>query len=207
MTNENDSQAPDHGYNYEHFRYDKEADTYACPQGQILTTNGSWYKQFSSSGSVSWFKQYRTKACRKCPARSQYTRSKKERLIQRSEYAEYYERNLKNTHEKEHLYKRRQAIVEHPYGTIKRQWGFNYILTKKGMDRAGSDVGFMFIAYNLRRVISILGKNRLMEYLRILVPVFLTVSAFIKRKTSSLGSFLFQDIFCLVQIKLSLKSC
>jgi len=156
------SQAPDHGYNYEHFRYDKEADTYACPQGQILTTNGSWYKQFSSSGSVSWFKQYRTKACRKCPARSQCTRSKKERLIQRSEYAEYYERNLKNTHEKEHLYKRRQAIVEHPYGTIKRQWGFNYILTKKGMDRAGSDVGFIFIAYNLRRVISILGKNRLM---------------------------------------------
>ena len=153
------SQAPDHGYNYEHFRYDKEADTYTCPQGHILTTNGSWYKQLSSSGSVSWFKQYKTKACRKCPARSQCTRSKKERLIQRSEYAEYYERNLKNTHEKEHLYKRRQTIVEHPYGTIKRQWGFSYILTKKGIRRASSDVGFMFIAYNLRRIISILGKT------------------------------------------------
>jgi transposase len=165
------SQAPDHGYNYEHFRYDKEADTYTCPQGHILTTNGSWYKQLSSSGS--WFKQYKTKACRKCPARSQCTRSKKERIIQRSEYAAYYERNLKNTHEKEHLYKRRQAIVEHPYGTIKRQWGFSYILTKKGISRASSDVGFMFIAYNLRRIISILGENRLMEYLRILVLVFL----------------------------------
>ena len=45
---------------------------------------------------------------------------RKERLIQRSEYAEYYERNLINTLEKEHLYKRRQSIVEHPYGTIKR---------------------------------------------------------------------------------------
>ena len=201
------SQAPDHGYNYEHFRYDKEADTYTCPQGHILTTNGSWYKQLSSSGSVSWFKQYKTKACRKCPARSQCTRSKKERLIQRSEYAEYYERNLKNTHEKEHLYKRRQAIVEHPYGTIKRQWGFSYILTKKGISRASSDVGFMFIAYNLRRIISILGENRLMEYLRILVPLFLTVSTFLRRKIRSLGSSLFQDIFCPVHIKLSLKSC
>ena len=201
------SQAPDHAYNYEHFRYDKEADTYTCPQGHILTTNGSWYKQLSSSGSVSWFKQYKTKACRKCPARSQCTRSKKERLIQRSEYAEYYERNLKNTHEKEHLYKRRQAIVEHPYGTIKRQWGFSYILTKKGIRRASSDVGFMFIAYNLRRIISILGENRLMEYLRILVPMFLTVSAFLRRKIRRLWSFIFQDLICPVHIKLSLKSC
>jgi transposase len=168
------SQAPNHDYNYEHFIYNKEADTYTCPQGQILRTNGSWYKQLSSSGSISWFKQYKTKACRKCPARSQCTKSKKERLIQRSEYADYYERNRKNTLEKEKLYKRRQAIVEHPYGTLKRQWGFSYILTKKGMNRASSDVGLMFIAYNLRRIGNILTRDRLMEYLRILVLMFLS---------------------------------
>jgi len=115
------SQAPDHNYNYEHFKYVNEADTYICPEGEILRTNGRWYKQLSSSGSVSWVKQYKTKACRKCPAHQQCTKSKNQRVIQRSEYAEYYERNLRNTHEKEHLYKRRQAIVEHPYGTIKRQ--------------------------------------------------------------------------------------
>ncbi len=167
------SQAPDHNYNYEHFKYNSEADIYTCPQREILRSNGSWYKQLSSSGSVSWFKQYKTKACRKCPARSHCTRSKKERLIQRSEYAEYYQRNLKNTHEKENLYKRRQAIVEHPYGTIKRQWGFNYILTKKGIGRAGSDVGLMFIAYNLKRIGNILSSNVLKEYLRALVSAFL----------------------------------
>jgi hypothetical protein len=104
--------------------------------------------------------------------RSQCTRSEKKRLIQRSEYAEYYERNRINTLEKENLYKRRQTIVEHPYGTIKRQWGFNYILTKRGMTRAGSDVGLMFIAYNLRRIGNILTKERLKEYLRILVLIF-----------------------------------
>jgi transposase len=169
------SQAPDHDYNYEHFVYDKKDDTYTCPQEQILRTNGSWYKQLSSSGSVSWFKQYKTKACRKCPARSQCTRSEKERLIQRSEYAEYYERNLINTLEKERLYKRRQAIVEHPYGTIKRQWGFSYILTKKGIGRASSDVGLMFIAYNLRRIGNILTSEVLKEYLRILVSAFLAI--------------------------------
>ena len=169
------SQAPDHDYNYGHFIYNKEADTYTCPQGEVLRTNGSWYKQRSGTGSISRFKQYKTKACRKCPVRSQCTRSEKERLIQRSEFAEYYERNLINTLEKEHLYKRRQAIVEHPYGTIKRQWGFSYILTKKGRKRASSDVGFMFIAYNLRRIGNILTMNVLKEYLRILVPLFLTV--------------------------------
>jgi hypothetical protein len=74
---------------------------------------------------------------------------------------------------KEHLYKRRQTIVEHPYGTIKRQCGFSYILTKKGIERAGADVGFMFIAYNLRRIGNILTRDRLKEYLRILVSLFL----------------------------------
>jgi transposase len=174
------SQAPNHDYNYEHFIYNKEADTYNCPQGQVLRTNGSWYKQLSSSGSISWFKQYKTKACRKCPARSQCTKSQKERLIQRSEYADYYERNRKNTLEKEKLYKRRQAIVEHPYGTLKRQWGFSYILTKKGMNRASSDVGLMFIAYNLRRIGNILTRDLLKEYLRILLSLFLAISDLIR---------------------------
>jgi hypothetical protein len=53
-----------------------------------------------------------------------------------------------------------------------QQWGFSYILTKKGMERASSDVGFMFIAYNLRRIGNILTRDRLKEYLRILVLMF-----------------------------------
>jgi len=99
-----------------------------------------------------------------------------------------YERNRINTLEKEHLYRRRQAIVEHPYGTIKRQWGFNYILPKKGIARAGSDVGFMFIAYNLRRIGNILTMNVLKEYLRILVSVFLSKLHLSELKSSSFGS-------------------
>lgn len=62
--------------------------------------------------------------------------------------------------------------MEHPYGTLKRQWGFSYILTKKGIGRASSDVGFMFIAYNLRRIGNILTMNVLKEYLRILIALF-----------------------------------
>ena len=67
------------------------------------------------------------------------------------------------------------AIVENPFGTLKRQWGFNYILTKKGITRASSDVGLMFIAYNLRRILNILTQDQLKEYLRILLSLFLII--------------------------------
>ena len=122
------------------------------------------------------FKQYRTRSCKTCPEHAQCTRSKNGRILSRTTFAEYYEKNRKAYQEKEKLYKRRQSIVEHPYGTIKRQWGFSYILTKKGTSRASSDVGFMFIAYNLRRIGNILTHDIMKEYLRILLPAFWIIS-------------------------------
>ena len=168
------SQAPNPEYNFEHFKYDQQGDTYTCPQGEILKTNGTWYKEHSRRDNVIIFKQYKTRSCKSCPVRSQCTRSKNARILSRSTFTEYYEMNRKTYQEKEHLYKRRQAIVEHPYGTLKRQWGFSYILTKKGISRASADVGFMFIAYNLRRIANILTRDQLIEYLRILVLMFLS---------------------------------
>jgi len=181
------SQAPNHKYNSEHFIYNKEADTYTCPQGITLRTNGSWYKEQNSRSNIIIFKQYKTPACKSCPAHSQCTRSKKGRVIHRTTFAEYYEKNRRTIEEKEYLYKRRQAIVEHPYGTLKRQWGFSYILTKKGISRASSDVGFMFIAYNLRRIANILTRNQLKEYLRVLVSLFLTISDLIEDNLRQYG--------------------
>ncbi len=180
------SQAPNHDYNSEYFIYNNEEDTYTCPQGEVLRTNGKWYKEHDKRGNLMVFKQYRTRSCKTCPVHLQCTRSKNGRILSRTTFAEYYEKNRKAYHEKEKLYKRRQAIVEHPYGTIKRQWGFSYILTKKGITRASSDVGFMFIAYNLRRIGNILTRNRLMEYLRILVSVFLSKTGYSRLKKSFL---------------------
>jgi len=51
------------------------------------------------------------------------------------------------------------AIVEHPFGTIKRQRCFDKILSKNGMKRASADVGFIFIAYNLKRRINLIGEK------------------------------------------------
>ena len=180
------SQAPNHEYNFEHFKYDGQSDTYSCPQGEVLRTNGTWYKEHNRRDNIIIFKQYKTRSCKLCPVHSQCTRSKDGRVLSRSTFAEYYDRNRKTYQEKEHLYKRRQAIVEHPFGTMKRQWGFSYILTKKGIKRASADVGFMFIAYNLRRIGNILTHNLLKEYLRILISLFISKILLSRLKNSLL---------------------
>jgi transposase len=200
------SQAPDPGYNFEHFKYDEVADTYTCPQGEVLRTNGTWYKELNRRDNVITFKQYKTRSCKSCPVRSLCTRSKNARILSRSAFTEYYERNRRSLEEKELLYKRRQTIVEHPFGTMKRQWGFSYILTKKGINRASADVGFMFIAYNLRRIINILGQDLFGGYLRVLTLSFLNVRGFFRRKISRFTAPLFQTITRVSELQLSLKS-
>ena len=97
--------------------------------------------------------------------------------IQRSEYHEYIEHNKERGELNKALYKRRQAIVEHPYGTIKRQWGFSYIMTKNSSTRASANVGFMMTAYNLRRIINIIGIERFREYLQYIIDVFFSKTA------------------------------
>jgi hypothetical protein len=171
--------APDENYNFDKFVYDNNSDTYTCPQQQILTTNGSWYQK-SKQRYIYFVKHYKTNACSNCPALALCTKNKKGRLLERSEYQPYIEQNKKNIETGSSTYKKRQAIVEHPYGIIKRQWGFYYITTKKGMKRASADVGFMFIAYNLRRLINIIDKNLLRKYLQELARSFLIILTFVK---------------------------
>ena len=145
------SQAPDPRYNAEKFKYDQDDDSYTCPQSKTLTSNGSWYK-----GRNYYFKQYKTRACRNCPVRSKCTTAKVNgKIVQRSEFTQFIEANAKRVEESENTYKKRQAIVEHPFGTIKRQWGFDHIMTKKGIPSASADFGLTALAYNLRRLFNI----------------------------------------------------
>ncbi len=100
----------------------------SVPQGKKLTSYGSWYKARNYR-----FRQFKTKACKDCPVRSECTTAKQNgKIVQRSEFTEYIEQNAKRVKQNQDLYKKRQAIVEHPFGTLKRQWGYNYILTKQG---------------------------------------------------------------------------
>lgn len=156
------SEAPDPAYNAENFTYNEQGNTYTCPQGHILSSNGSWYKNPNGSR----FQQYKTPGCKYCPAREKCTRSRRNgKIVQRGEHTAYINANKERVAKSPDIYKQRQAIVEHPYGTIKRQWGFDHLMTKKTISRASADVGLIMIAYNLRRLINTLSFRNLTKHL------------------------------------------
>ncbi len=95
---------------------------------KTLTTTGKWHQ-----AKTYLFKRYTTRDCLSCPIKSLCSKAKYGKGIQRSEYQELIEKNKQRVERYQNYYKRRQAIVEHPYGTIKRHWGFNYIITKKSI--------------------------------------------------------------------------
>ena len=159
------SHAPDISFDVEHFNYNKELDQYTCPAQQILTTNGRWYNK-ASGKTMNRVKHYKTKSCLTCPLFERCTRNKSGRFIERSEHMDLIDANKKRVLENRDLYRKRQAIVEHPFGIIKRQWGFDYVMTKKTMLHASADVGLIFTAYNLRRIFNLVDQNTLKRFLR-----------------------------------------
>jgi transposase len=178
--------APDPAYDAENFTYIPEGDYYICPQNQHLTTTGKWHK-----ADAYYFKRYATKACKLCRVKEQCSKAKGGKAIQRSEFHEYIQHNKEKVELNKAIYKRRQAIVEHPYGTIKRQWGFSYIMTKRSIKRASADVGFMMTAYNLRRILNILGTERLRQYLENQLDLLLGKTVGLERKLVHMPALLF----------------
>lgn len=166
------SQAPNPAYNVENFKYNPSSDTYTCPSNETLKSNQKWYNTPNYQ-----FKQYKTKACETCSVRSECTIAKNGKIIQRSEYQDAVDQNKENIKTNSELYKQRQALVEHPFGTMKRQWGFDHIMTKKTKKHASADVGLIFIAYNLRRLLTILGIERLREVFALILAQSETIFA------------------------------
>lgn len=142
------------------FKYDKIDDTYTCPAGQVLATNGTVYNKAGHK-----VKHYKNRqACKVCPVRQLCTVNKNGRFIERSIYQEALEENQKRVEENPEYYRLRQQITEHQFGTLKRQWGFTHTLMR-GKQNVLSEVNLIMICYNLTRLVSILGpkalKNRL----------------------------------------------
>jgi len=155
-------------YRVDMFVYHRENDTYTCPAGSVLVTTGKWYQHSDSrSGRDSYkFRRYTTSNCKGCTQRSQCTGSQKNgRAIDRSEYANALEANTQRIVERPEYYRQRQQIIEHIFGTQKRQRGFTHTLVR-GKEKVLGEVGLMFIGYNLTRCISILGMKKLVKLLR-----------------------------------------
>ena len=183
--------APDMAFDVEYFNYNKTTDSFTCPANETLTTNGNWYNK-TNGKSITKMKHYKTNACLACKLFNKCTKNAKGRLIERSQYADLIYQNKVRIENNYQTYRRRQAIVEHPYGVIKRQWDFYYIMTKKTIKHASADVGLIFSAYNLRRIFNLIDQNLLKQYLKALVLYFRVITAVFKA---------FYDFFVLILIQ------
>ena len=141
------------------FQYDQEQDVYHCPGGQVL-----YPSRITESYGVKYqiYKNYR--ACKDCPLKEQCTKAQKGRTIHRNLQQDLLDEIERRTRENQQLYKQRKMIVEHPFGTVKRTWGYSYFLTR-GLDSVAAENKLHMLAYNLRRVINILGVKEMVRRL------------------------------------------
>ena len=185
------------------FVYDKKEDTYTCPAGELMHTNGKWYNKTLKNGRKSYqVKHYKTKACNGCHLRAQCTTNKHGRVIERTEYQKYVTRNNDRVNQNPDYYRQRQQIIEHQFGTLKRHWHFDYTLTS-GKEKVLGEVYLIFTGYNLRRLMSIFGFEALMSKMRArLRYVFQEIHVLLTKMTSF---YELKDIFKLKSSKIKYK--
>ncbi len=140
-------------FHTENFKHDKEDDTYICFHGAKL------YPQVKENGKRIDYSN--KEACKNCPDREKCTKGKYRR-ISKNEYADEYREVDERTRNNKELYKRRQAIVEHPFGTIKHTLNGSYFLVR-GKEKVEGEAALLFHTYNFKRVIKILGFKKIME--------------------------------------------
>lgn len=144
-------------YVIDNFIYDKEKDIYICPEGQILENISKNLESRSHT--------YKNKlACKKCLFKDQCTKNKDGRKIIRNEKHEIYDIANNIMDNNKNIYKLRQMIVEHVFGTVKRALGYTYFLTR-GNESVRAESFMHFFTYNLKRVVNIIGVKDLIEAL------------------------------------------
>lgn len=173
-------------FDMQEFQYNPKEDTYTCPAGKVMQTNGRWYDKRGHK-----VKHYKTKACKGCRLRAQCTKNKNGRFIERSFYQTDLEQNRARVEANPNYYRQRQQITEHQFGTLKRQWHFDYTVVK-GKEKVLSEVYIIFSVYNLIRLIKVLGmdllKNRLSDLADQLlrqISAFLDLTGFPKTRINA----------------------
>ncbi|MCX7611559.1 MAG: IS1182 family transposase [Ignavibacterium sp.] len=151
------------------FIYNESDDTYTCPAGETLRTQGTWHKKTREKDSYV-FKKYRTPKCKTCAVKHLCTgRKKGGREIERSEYAKVVSENAARYKNNKALYRKRQELNEHIFGTIKRKWGYGYT-DLRGLEKVNGEHSLIALVYNIRRTISILGVKVYLEKLKSWIP-------------------------------------
>jgi len=144
-------------FQVEHFAYDKGTDSYLCPQGAELTCR--------SKPTTKVRNYHNAKACRSCEHRDFCVpKNSNKRVLRRWPHNDALDRAQDKYAKQSELYKLRQQIVEHVFGTIKRTMDSGYLLLRTRR-KAEGEMALVFTGYNLKRAHAILGFDKIMETL------------------------------------------
>jgi transposase len=150
---------PAREFSSDKFVYDKDTDTFLCPAGKRLEFS------YLDHAHEKKMRVYRTDACFSCEYfLTKCTRYKRGRTVWRWEHAEVVEEMKLRMKLEPWKLKARKRIVEHPFGTMKRAFNQGYLLLK-GLRKTAGEVGFTMLAYNMRRVLNILGPKGIVALL------------------------------------------
>jgi transposase len=140
------------------FVYLPDEDVYRCPAGERL----KYY--FTGEEHGQQLRRYWTNACRTCAIKDQCTTGK-ERRITRWEHEHVLEAVQRRLDKNPQAMRQRRETVEHPFGTIKARMGATHFLMKT-LPKVASEMALCVLAYNLTRVMNIVGIKPLMAAIR-----------------------------------------
>ena len=149
------------------FVYDAQSDTFTCPAGHRLVLRSKYTHTWRQRPEGMVIRRYATDQCRSCPHfMTRCTHNPRGRWIRRTEYADVVEamRARMDSPEGRALFDLRKSTVEHPFGTMKRGFDQGYLLLK-GLRKVTGELGLTMLAYNLRRILGLVGTRGLMDQL------------------------------------------
>ena len=134
----------------ENFKYDPQSDTLTCPMGKTLIPAGC-------DGYVQQFRMKSKEDCLSCVHFGTCTSNKAQgRIVGRLVLQAEKDRFEKQYQENLHIYQKRKEKVEHPFGHIKANLGVQAFLLR-GLKGVKAEASLLCTAFNLRRMITILG--------------------------------------------------
>ena len=137
------------------FHYIAEDDEYVCPANERLIY------RFTGEEKGKQIRRYWSSACPRCTLKPRCT-SGKNRRVSRWVHEDVIERAKVRLNERPDAMRVRRATVEHPYGTLKAWMGSTHFLTKT-LDHVSTEMSLHVLAYNMKRVINLLGTRKLLE--------------------------------------------
>jgi len=137
------------------FQYDPASDSYVCPAGQRLHPYSS-----SLLRGLKKINYVNKLACDDCAIRARCTEGKF-RTVSRLENEAVLDRMQARLAKRPDVLDRRRETVEHPFGSIK-QWMNQGAFLMRGLKKVRAEFSLTALAYNLRRVLNIVGFAELM---------------------------------------------